>query len=69
MIKAPLLLALATGATAASLVPASAKPLLTLRGGAYPPPKTGYHMLATKGSAATKMEPLPNLLSGALAGG
>jgi formate/nitrite transporter FocA (FNT family) len=39
-----------------------------LRGGAYPPPKAGYHALAAKGAAATKMAPIPNFLSGSLAG-
>jgi formate/nitrite transporter len=46
-----------------------ATPLLALRGGAYPPPKAGYHALAAKGCAATKQTVMPNLLSGALAGG
>jgi len=44
-------------------------PLLALRGGAYPPPKAGYHALAAKGAGACKQTVMPNLLSGALAGG
>jgi len=55
-------------ASASQLAAPAAKPLLTLRGGAYPAPKAGYHALAAKGAAATKQPVVPNLLSGALAG-
>merc|ERR1719502_658170 len=41
---------------------------LTLRGGAYPAPKAGYHALAAKGKAQSSQAVLPNLLSGAHAG-
>ena len=68
MIKALCVLAFATSAAAAALNQPALKPALALRGGAYPPPKAGYHALAAKGAAATKMEVAPNLLSGALAG-
>jgi formate/nitrite transporter len=52
-------------AGAATIVP---RPVLALRGGAYPAPKAGYHALAAKGAAATKQEIVPNLVSGSLAG-
>ena len=68
MIKALCVLAFATSAAASALNQPALKPALALRGGAYPPPKAGYHALAAKGAAATKMEVAPNLLSGALAG-
>ena len=63
-------LCLLASASATTVLPRSgATPLLALRGGAYPPPKAGYHALAAKGCAATKQTVVPNLLSGALAGG
>ena len=63
-------LCLLASASATTVLPRSgATPLLALRGGAYPPPKAGYHALAAKGCAATKQTVMPNLLSGALAGG
>ena len=60
--------ALLSSASAAAVVRTDTQPLLALRGGAYPPPKAGYHALAAKGAAATKMAPIPNFLSGSLAG-
>ena len=67
--RAVAVLSLVASATASSLVPRTeAKPLLTLRGGAYPPPKAGYHTLAAKGAAAAAVPVVPNLLSGSLAG-
>ena len=62
------LLALTSTASAATLVQSSATPLLKLRGGSYPAPKPGYHGLAAKGAAATKVPVVPNLLSGFMAG-
>ena len=61
-------LLLASSASAASLNARPTTPVLALRGGAYPPPKPGYHQLAAKGAAATKVPIVPNLLSGGLAG-
>lgn len=62
-------LALAASATASSVVPRTeVKPVLALRGGAYPPPKVGYHTFAARGAALSKQEVMPNLLSGSLAG-
>lgn len=62
-------LACLLASAAASVLPRpDATPLLKLRGGAYPAPKAGYHMLAAKGAAATTMPVVPNLLSGGLAG-
>ena len=43
-------------------------PVLSLRGGAYPVPKAGYHAFAARGALLSKMETMPNLLSGGLAG-
>jgi formate/nitrite transporter len=68
MIKALCVLAFATSAAASALNQPALKPALTLRGGAYPPPKAGYHALAAKGTAATKQAIAPNLVSGTLAG-
>ena len=62
-------LCLLASASATVLPRSGATPLLALRGSAYPPPKAGYHALAAKGAAATKQTVVPNLLSGALAGG
>jgi len=62
-------LCLLASASATMLPRSGATPLLALRGGAYPPPKAGYHALAAKGAAATKQAVPANLLSGALAGG
>ena len=63
-------LCLLASASATTVLPRSgATPLLALRGGAYPPPKAGYHALAAKGAGACKQTVMPNLLSGALAGG
>jgi len=61
-------LLLAASSASASTPVVGVRPLMALRGGAYPPPKAGYHTLAAKGAAATKVAPLPNLLSGTLAG-
>jgi len=64
-----LITAMMLASAAATMLPRSgATPLLALRGGAYPPPKAGYHTLAAKGAAATTMPVVPNLLSGTLAG-
>ena len=45
-------LCLLASASATVLPRSGATPLLALRGGAYPPPKAGYHALAAKGAAA-----------------
>ena len=64
-----LLVFLFLGSASAAVLPRpSATPLLALRGGAYPPPKAGYHMMAAKGKAAASQAVMPNLLSGSLAG-
>jgi formate/nitrite transporter len=65
MIRALLLLSCVGASSAATIAP---RPILTLRGGAYPAPKAGYHQLAAKGVAATKQDVVPNLVSGSLAG-
>ena len=64
-----ILAALVSTATAATISPRTeAKPLMTLRGGSFPPPKAGYHGLAAKGAAVSSVPVVPNLLSGALSG-
>ena len=53
-------LPLAAGFRAETSMP-SIKSALVLRGGAYPPPKAGYHALAAKGVAASSQAIAPNL--------
>lgn len=66
MARTTLMLCCLAGASA--LERAALNPVLSLRGGAYPVPKAGYHALAAKGTAATKQAIAPNLVSGTLAG-
>ena len=68
MLKSLCVLTFAASACASTLSQPAVKPLLDLRGGAYPPPKAGYHALAAKGAAASSLPVVPNLLSGSLAG-
>ena len=61
MLKSLCVLTFAASACASTLSQPAVKPLLDLRGGAYPPPKAGYHALAAKGAAASSLPVVPNL--------